>query len=681
MRAEPDAERGVDLLQAVDSTPANNAERTSWMSFFKVKATLLRSIDGLSPHGGNRARYPLIAAAFFLLFAVLPFARAETARAVPLTRDTPRIDLRSHLDVWLDPDGGASFESVEVNPARFGPVSRRQGDDVNFGYREGAIWLRFVLMPAQDAPADWLLEVAYPPLDRVGLFVRGPDGKLTALEIGDTLPFAARLFPHRNLVFPIHLTPGVAQTVYMRIESQGNTTIPVRLWQPAALAEHDRGAYAMLALYYGLLLALLAFNLLLFLSVRDPLYLLYVGVVTGMGIGQLSLNGFGNLWLWPEATKWGNDALGWGFAFCGLAGALFTRRFLDTARHTPVLDRLLLLATAIFGIQVVFGVFVPYRLFAMGVSLGGLGFSIIAVLAGIRCFLKRQPGAGYFLLAWTLLLAGVAILSARNMGWLPTNWFTSYAMQIGSALEMVLFSFALADRINTLRRDKEVAQAEALATGEAMVAALRRSEMELEHRVEERTRELALANERLRESAARHQLQATQDPLTGLANRMLLDDRLDHAVERARRAGTKVGVVMIDLDDFKPVNDTYGHAVGDDLLVSVAARLREAVRASDTVARYGGDEFVLMIEGVHSKDDIEPVVASVQGRLSVPVRDGERVLTIAASIGISVYPDDAADASALLRRADKAMYAAKSARKAASDDALRDRSEISTDNG
>ena len=138
---------------------------------------------------------------------------------------------------------------------------------------------------------------------------------------------------------------------------------------------------------------------------------------------------------------------------------------------------------------------------------------------------------------------------------------------------------------------------------------------------------------------------------------------------------------MIDLDDFKPVNDTYGHAVGDDLLVSVAARLREAVRASDTVARYGGDEFVLMIEGVHSKDDIEPVVASVQGRLSVPVRDGERVLTIAASIGISVYPDDAADASALLRRADKAMYAAKSARKAASDDALRDRSEISTDNG
>jgi two-component system, sensor histidine kinase LadS len=275
----------------------------------------------------------------------------------------------------------------------------------------------------------------------------------------------------------------------------------------------------------------------------------------------------------------------------------------------------------------------------------------------------------------------VAILSARNMGWLPTNWFTSYAMQIGSALEMVLFSFALADRINTLRRDKEVAQAEALATGEAMVAALRRSEMELEHRVDERTRELALANERLRESAAKHQLQATQDPLTGLANRMLLDDRLDHAVERARRAGTKVGVVMIDLDDFKPVNDTYGHAVGDDLLVSVAARLREAVRASDTVARYGGDEFVLMIEGVHSKDDIEPVVASVQGRLSVPVRDGERVLTIAASIGISVYPDDAADASALLRRADKAMYAAKSARKAASDDALRDRSEISTDNG
>ncbi|MGZ8253890.1 MAG: diguanylate cyclase domain-containing protein, partial [Burkholderiaceae bacterium] len=207
------------------------------------------------------------------------------------------------------------------------------------------------------------------------------------------------------------------------------------------------------------------------------------------------------------------------------------------------------------------------------------------------------------------------------------------------------------------------AEAAALASGQAMVSALKRSEAELEQRVRERTFELARANERLSESAAKHRRQATHDALTGLANRMLLDDRLDRSVEHARRWGTKVGLVMIDLDHFKPVNDTYGRAVGDRLLVAAAARLREAVRTSDTVARYGGDEFVLVIENVHNREDVERAVASVHARLSLPVMDGDLKLSFAASIGIGIYPDDALDASTLLRRADEAMYAAKKIRK------------------
>ena len=220
---------------------------------------------------------------------------------------------------------------------------------MNFGYRTGAVWLRFALKLGTDAPVDWLLEVAYPPLDRVSVFVRGPDGRLVLQEAGDMLPFWKRPFPHRNLVFPLRFVPGTEYTLFIRVESEGNATIPVHLWQPAALAEHDRAAYATLAFYYGLLFALVGFNLLIFISVRDPLYLFYVGMAVGMAIGQLSLNGFGVLWLWPDSIKWANDALAWGFALCGLSGALFTRRFLETARHTPLLDRLLLFATVVFA--------------------------------------------------------------------------------------------------------------------------------------------------------------------------------------------------------------------------------------------------------------------------------------------------------------------------------------------
>jgi len=155
------------------------------------------------------------------------------------------------------------------------------------------------------------------------------------------------------------------------------------------------------------------------------------------------------------------------------------------------------------------------------------------------------------------------------------------------------------------------------------------------------------------------QHQATHDPLTGLPNRNLLQDRLEQAVHLAQRQANKVALAFVDLDNFKVINDSLGHAAGDDLLIEIARRLRQALRGVDTVARYGGDEFVLIMGEQASSEDtrhmLERVLATIQAPLTLEGHD----LRINCSIGVSIYPDDAQDLDGLLRVADVAMYHAK----------------------
>lgn len=153
---------------------------------------------------------------------------------------------------------------------------------------------------------------------------------------------------------------------------------------------------------------------------------------------------------------------------------------------------------------------------------------------------------------------------------------------------------------------------------------------------------------------------AHHDPLTGLPNRLLLLHRLEQAIRNARRHASLLAVLFIDLDRFKHVNDSLGHAVGDQLLCSVATRIRESLRENDTVSRIGGDEFVLVLEDVEKPLDVMTYVSKLMQCLERPHRLDNHEVSITPSIGICMYPDDGEDPSVLLRNADAAMYRAKS---------------------
>lgn len=159
------------------------------------------------------------------------------------------------------------------------------------------------------------------------------------------------------------------------------------------------------------------------------------------------------------------------------------------------------------------------------------------------------------------------------------------------------------------------------------------------------------------EAALEHR--ALHDPLTDLANRSLFFDRLRQAIHAARRDGTQLGLVMIDIDGFKAINDTLGHATGDEVLKTLAGRLRIGLRATDTAARLGGDEFAWLLPRVTSRRSVD---AMVRKRLAVaqePMTADGKEIDVGVSAGIAIYPEDGHDTDTLLRRADAAMYSIK----------------------
>jgi len=287
---------------------------------------------------------------------------------------------------------------------------------------------------------------------------------------------------------------------------------------------------------------------------------------------------------------------------------------------------------------------------------------------------QARPGGGQltFAIDSDELVVGYAVVSLSDTGlqgslqtldervtslWAHTTRSVIVAL-IGSLLAVaivaVLFIWRLS-RSLTNPISEMIEAASAYASGNL--------EVELPVRSNDEVGRLALALNSMARELRKNSRQlyelANYDRLTGLANRNLFQDRLRHALRMAARSQAQVGLLFLDLDGFKEINDALGHSSGDEILKIVAARLRDSVRKSDTVARLGGDEFTVIAEGVRSWQDVDTLAAKLLGALAQPYAIRQRALYLSASIGITLYPRDGANARTLVRNADTAMYLAK----------------------
>ena len=387
-----------------------------------------------------------------LVILLAHFFVCPQATCFEATESTTAVELRD-ISVLRDPSGKLSLSDI-LNPDvtnHFQKLSAEAGQ-TDFGFTTDAIWLKIPLQRKLSAPATWILEVPYLGLDSISLFGSS----------GGAQPADRKSLFQRFDAFPIALTDE-PQDFYLRVQSQYSISIPLMLWQAPAYSEAKLKDNFTQAIYFGGVLSLAIFNFLLFVSLRDRRYLLYVLFAVFLGLGMFAGNGYGQLLLWPDLPNWNAISQTFFISLAVCFNLLFTQDYLDTRKALPYFHKGLSLCAVFFLFVAIILVLslilnwenrLVYMFFMAATPISGL----LVFLSSLMKMRMGDHSAKYLLAAFGVLWLGGIIASLRALNVIPTNGLTAYSLQIGSAFEILLISFALAYQINTERVLRREAQ-------------------------------------------------------------------------------------------------------------------------------------------------------------------------------------------------------------------------------
>jgi len=544
------------------------------------------------------------------------------------------------------------------------PVAR---NSPNFGFTNNAYWFRLLLDNQSGKPLTRYIELPRPFLDDVRL-LQVVDGRILArYALGDEQPFQQRVVQHQHFVMPLTLEPGF-NAVYLRVASTGTVEAPLRIWQPAAFYEASDQEHLLAGAVFGMLVVMIVYNLFVYLSTRDINYLYYISFVGSYLVFWSTLSGYAFAYLWPNAIRWNSIAVPFSIGCACLAASLFADNFLKLRRHAPRAHKVMKAMGWVSLALTLSTLVLPY---ALVIRIGSAFILVVSVAALSIGYWRWWHGARYarfYCLSWTSVFVGVSVLTISKFGWLPAGFWVDNASQIGVLMLVVLLSLTLADRINTDRSLRITAQSAALenarkarASQQALIKATEDANRELEARVQTRTNELNSTLDQLRLANEQLQRLSQTDSLTQVGNRAFFDQSLVTEHKRASRLKQPLALLLLDIDHFKTINDTYGHPAGDACLKALADYMRRKVqRAGDLLARYGGEEFVVLLINSTLGDalDLAEEFRADIAALEIPV-DG-LTLRLTASIGVaSAIPDMHFTPSQFVGDADKALYEAK----------------------
>lgn len=392
------------------------------------------------------------------------------AVSVVVSADTEQLTLTPHLEVLVDERGELDFDAVRAS-AGF----ERVGDGAtNFGFSRATVWLRASLELPATQDVSWSLEVGLPQLDYVTVYVRSQrSGEWLAMSSGDAVPFGDRPVAHATPVFPIPEYAGRQVEIYIRIQTSGTLAIAVLLWRSDALFEHSARFNLAWGFYYAFLLALAFYNLFLYTVVRERAYLFYVGYLLSFVLFQAALSGHAYQYLWPNSPAFANVAAGTFLSVTLCMSLLFLRRMANVAEIVPRLHRPIgVIAAAI--LLVVPCAWIHYPTAIRAVTVGAALVLLFMPFPVVMSYLRGWKPARYLVLGIVVILPGGLLLALRYLGVLPPgNFVIDHTVQIGTALEALILSFALADRINFLTRAEADAQANLLAAEQRALVAQR----------------------------------------------------------------------------------------------------------------------------------------------------------------------------------------------------------------
>jgi len=388
----------------------------------------------------------------WLFLAIVSFSSALSAsEPLILTGDAGLYEPGPYLEILEDRGRDWSIEDV-TSPEVSSHFIANSVDVPNFGFTESAYWVRLELQ-RQDTEDEYYLEVGYPLIDHIEFFVFAGNNLIETLESGDTLPFSHRARKYRNFLFTLPVAEHV--TIYMRFETESSMRLPLSIWKAGEFFSHVKQEEFVFGLYYGLMLAMAAYNLFIFFNIKQRSYLFYVIYVISFMILEMSLTGIAYERLWPNSLRWANQSvpffIGGGFFW----GMLFAQDFMSSKKYAPLLNKVwtmaIVLSACLMFVSLTFSYAISIRL-AIVIAIGA---PIVAFATAVQCVLKGSRSARFALAAFAFFLIGMIITALSATGALPANVISEKSLQVGSTLQVLLLSFGLADRINVIRKQSE----------------------------------------------------------------------------------------------------------------------------------------------------------------------------------------------------------------------------------
>ena len=590
-------------------------------------------------------RYLICVVILFLLNIFCIYSEST----IILDEQQGKYPLGKNLEYYIDDIGALDVERLIGNSKEF-DFTPSDMQNLNFGFTKDIIWVKFQIQNPTAVNQDLILEYAHPHMDLVKVYYIPDKGERLEFYGGDLFPYSHRQINYKNLLFKINLPSGGNADVYLRFETKGSMQIPLTLWKHITFIERVNKEQFLFGLYFGILIALMLYNLFLFTTLKDKTYLYYILYMLFFILVQLEISRFDMEYLWPNATGFANISFPLFYNIAFFFAALFSRTFLSTPKNSPLIDKFILLMMSVAVTGILLTLFVGYNAgFLPVLYILAIIEPIVLLSAGIVCLKRGIINARYFVIAWSLLITGSFIFNLRNITLLPSIFITDYILYFGSALEALFLSLALADRIKIIEKEKIAAQEIAFNTQKNFLE-------DLEIQVKERTAQLETSNRKLEKLS-------NIDGLTGLSNRRHFDNRLAEECSRQNRNDIPLSFILCDIDYFKKYNDTYGHAAGDSCLIQIAKVLNRSInREIDVAARYGGEEFAIILPNVDEEGAMvvaERILDKVRD-LKIPHESSSVSNSVSISMGVTtVHGNNRVVPLDIITSSDSALYESK----------------------
>lgn len=402
-----------------------------------------------------------------------------------------RIFSIAQLEFFEDTTNTLVFEDIQLSAFqqqfKIRPGSSKKSFNTAYTY-----WIKLSVETFPDSQKDWYMEFYDQSIDHIEAFVPTKSGKYTQTIMGDGLPFENRLFAHKNFHIKINNEEEGITNYYFKVNSSQKADIRIAVRSVNRFIHYALSEYFLYGLFYGMILIISLYNLLVFLAVREMKFLYYIFYLLSVGLFAMSVDGIGFQYLWPNypyVNGWVNGVFSFSIVFWAV---LFTFRFLNTKRKAPIFHKLLVLSLLMKLLLFLAGIFIDEQYFDLS-YVDTVPFLLIFG-TGIYMLVKGNKAARFFVLAYGVLFLGAVIKVLVSTAWIEHSTMGYYSLHLAFLIEMVLLSFALGDRIKIMKDVRDKALKRSLEQYKFNISLKEKVNQELESKVKERTYELEEKN-------------------------------------------------------------------------------------------------------------------------------------------------------------------------------------------